>query len=228
VLYALRNPVTLLGLVPGFVIGVWLRSLVQAHVGRWLGDRAPELAGRTRLDPLRHLDPFGSVAAALSGTGWARPIEIGPRLQRSRGRLVLVVAAGVLTNLLLAAAGMAGLTATGVPVSALAGIDVALWLHGGITGAVDQVVPVAFGVANLALAVLSLVPIPPLDGGRLLFAYAPRTHGWQVAEYRLADQNWGVLVVLLLLLIPLAGQPSVLLYLIGLCGNALLTAVSHL
>src|SRR3712207_7472052 len=52
----------------------------------------------------------------------------------------------------------------------------------------------------------SLVPLPPLEGGRLLFARAPRTHGWQQAELYLVEKNLGTVAVLVLLLLPLGGQ----------------------
>ena len=60
------------------------------------------------------------------------------------------------------------------------------------------------------VAALSLVPLPPLDGGRLLFALAPRTPGWQKAEYQLDERNIGVAVLLALLLIPLGGPQALL------------------
>jgi membrane-associated protease RseP (regulator of RpoE activity) len=57
---------------------------------------------------------------------------------------------------------------------------------------------------------LSLVPIPPMDGGRLLFGLAPRTPGWQKAEYQLDERNIGIAVLLALLLIPLGGPQALL------------------
>ncbi len=61
------------------------------------------------------------------------------------------------------------------------------------------------GASQLYLGTLSLVPLPPLDGGRLLFALAPRTQGWQKAQYTLVEQNIGLAALLALLVIPLGG-----------------------
>jgi membrane-associated protease RseP (regulator of RpoE activity) len=67
-----------------------------------------------------------------------------------------------------------------------------------------------FGMMNLYVGLLSLVPLPPLDGGRLLFALAPRSIGWQKAAYQLIDNNVGIAVLLLLLLLPLGGPQALL------------------
>jgi membrane-associated protease RseP (regulator of RpoE activity) len=67
-----------------------------------------------------------------------------------------------------------------------------------------------FGLMNAYVGLLSLVPLPPLDGGRLLFGLAPRTLGWQKAEYQLVEQNIGLAAVLLLLLLPLGGSQALL------------------
>jgi membrane-associated protease RseP (regulator of RpoE activity) len=69
---------------------------------------------------------------------------------------------------------------------------------------------VLFGLANLMTGLLSLVPLPPLPGGRLLFGLAPRTPGWQKAEYQLVERNIGIAVLLALLLIPLGGPQALL------------------
>ena len=66
------------------------------------------------------------------------------------------------------------------------------------------------GASQLYLGVLALVPLPPLEGGRLLFGLAPRTGGWLRAEYQLVERNIGVAVLLALLLIPLGGPVPVL------------------
>jgi Zn-dependent protease len=66
------------------------------------------------------------------------------------------------------------------------------------------------GLMNVFVGALSLVPLPPLPGGRLLFALAPRTAGWQKAEYQLDERNIGIAVLLALLLIPLGGPQALL------------------
>ena len=78
-------------------------------------------------------------------------------------------------------------------------------------------------VTSLAL---SLVPLPPLDGGRLLFALAPRSPGWQKAEYQLDERNIGIAVLLALLLIPLGGPQALLPVLLDTLAGPLLDRVT--
>jgi membrane-associated protease RseP (regulator of RpoE activity) len=66
------------------------------------------------------------------------------------------------------------------------------------------------GLMHVYVGALSLVPLPPLDGGRLLFALAPRSPGWQKAEHQLDERGIGIAVLLALLLIPLGGPQALL------------------
>lgn len=219
-LYALRTPLLFAALLLGLVVGAVAHGLAQALVGVRHGDRAAR--SRRTVDPRRHLDPFGTVAAAIAGVGWARPLE--PDGWRPRpGRVGAVVAAGAGANLVLAAAALAGYVAAGGDGAALGQLGISDVVLGRAVPADPlQTVLLGFGIENLAIGLLSLVPLPPLDGGRLLFALAPRSRGWQQAEYRLVEQNWGLGVLLVLLLIPLAAGVPLLLFLLDTVAHLLL------
>ena len=204
-LYALRDPVSLVLLVLGFLLAVTLHGWVQAVVAARAGDRRAAMAGRTRLDPRRHVDPFGAVAAAIAGVGWAKPPE--PPDRRRRGALVAVLLSGAVANLVV---GFGALVAFRLAGGALPFASAGM-LQAGVRG--DDLLLRALlllGLMNVFVGALSLVPLPPLDGGRLLFALAPRTPGWQKAEYHLDERNIGIAVVLALLLIPLGGPQALL------------------
>jgi Zn-dependent protease len=209
VLYALRDPVSFVVLVLSFLVATTVHGWVQALVAARAGDRRPAAEGRTRLDPRRHVDPFGAVAAAIAGVGWARPVE--PPDRRRRGALVAVLLSGAIANLVLGFAVLVGFRLAGGGVT---GTTVQLLQYGvgqGLGG--GELLPRALlmlGLMNVFVGALSLVPLPPLDGGRLLFALAPRTAGWQKAEYQLDERNIGVAVLLALLLIPLGGPQALL------------------
>jgi Zn-dependent protease len=203
VLYALGDPLSFVVLVMSFVFAVtlhgWVQSLLSARLGR------ATTPARRRPDPRRHVDPFGAIAAAVAGIGWARPVELAGR--PSRRVLVLVLLSGAAANVLV---GVAALVAFRVLGGRLAAVSTVL-LQGGVTGTdLASRVLLLFGLMNVFVAALSLVPLPPLDGGRLLFAFAPRTSGWQRAEYYLVEQNLGVAVLLALLLLPLGGPQALL------------------
>lgn len=204
-LLALGDPVSLVLLLLSFLFAVTLHGWVQAVVAVRSGLRRPAAEGRTRPDPRRHVDPFGAVAAAIAGIGWAKPID--PPDRRRKGALVRVLLSGALANLVV---GLGALVALGA-VSSVAGVfGPSRLLQFGIGGDLGARALLLFGLANLMTGLLSLVPIPPLPGGRLLFALAPRTPGWQKAEYQLDERNIGIAVLLALLLIPLGGPQALL------------------
>ena len=209
-LYALGDPVSLVLLLVSFVFAVTLHGWVQALVARRTGDSTVVAEGRTRPDPRRHLDPYGTLAAAIAGVGWAKPID--PPDKRRRGARVQVLLSGAIANLLV---GTAALVTVAVVYGGGVGAVVELFgptqvLQKGLPVELGQRALLLFGLANFMTGALSLVPLPPLDGGRLMFGLAPRTQGWQKAEYQLDERNIGIAVLLALLLIPLGGPQALL------------------
>jgi Zn-dependent protease len=205
VLYALGDPLSLVLLLLSFLFAVTLHGWVQAVVARRSGDRAVVAERRTGPDPRRHVDPFGAVGAAISGIGWAKPVE--PPDRRKRGAMVGVLLSGALANL---AVGLGVLAVVGVVYGALRPGSTSSLLQYGADLDLGPRALVLFALANLMTGLLSLVPLPPLPGGRLLFGLAPRTPGWQKAEYQLVERNIGIAVLLALLLIPLGGPQALL------------------
>ena len=204
-LYALGDPLSLVLLLLSFLFAVTLHGWVQSLVARRSGDRAVVAERRTAPDPRRHLDPFGAVAAAIAGYGWAKPVE--PPDRRHRGAMVRLLLSGVLANL---AVGLGALAAFGAVYGPVRPGSPSQLLQYGAGVDLAQQALVLFGLANLMTGLLSLVPLPPLPGGRLLFGLAPRSPGWQKAEYQLVERNIGIAVLLALLLIPLGGPQALL------------------
>jgi Zn-dependent protease len=204
VLYALGQPVSFVLLVVSFVVAVTLHGWVQARAAGRAGDRTPAQEGRLAPDPRRQVDPFGAIAGAISGIGWSRQVEPSGRVPR--GRLAAVLLSGAAANAVVGVAALGAFRALGGP--AVGGST--LVLQRGVDGDLLLVALYLFGLSNVFVAALSLVPLPPLPGGTLLFALAPTSPGWQSARYRLVEQNLGVAVLLALLLIPLGGPQALL------------------
>lgn len=204
-LYALGQPVDFVLLVLSFVVAVTLHGWVQALAASRAGERTPAQEGRLQPDPRRQVDPFGAIAGAVSGIGWSRQVEPVARL--SRGRLVAVLLSGTVANALVGVASLVAFRALGGPP---VGGSTLVLQRGVGDGDLLLVVLYLFGLSNVFVAALSLVPLPPLPGGTLLFALAPQSSGWQKARYRLIEQNIGVAVLLALLLIPLGGPQALL------------------
>jgi len=200
VLYALGSPLSFLVLLGSFVVSAvlsgWLSSLAAARSGL-------HEPGRRSPDPRRHLDPFGCVAAAVAGFGWAKPVEVPSN--RRGGRVALAVLTGPLVVLALGLGALAGFGA----VHGGAGAS-SLLLQNGAGLPAAQEAWLLSGLMALYVGALGLVPLPPLPGGTALFALAPRSPGWQKAHFQLVERNIGVAVLLALLLLPLGGSSALL------------------
>jgi hypothetical protein len=198
-LRALGSPPAFLGLVVGFLAAVAAQAYAQAAAARVLGDRAAirRLGGFRRL-----LDPFGAVAGVLAGPGWGVTPEIP---LRSRGRLAVALLAGPAAVAVVGAAGIAGFLALGGSRAELAGVGPTSVL-GDVNLPAGEAFLVALGLQALGMAVLALVPLPPLPGWRLLELASTGSPGWQRARLYLVEKNLGVLALLILLILPL-GAP---------------------
>lgn len=227
-IFALRHPAVLLGLLLGFLVGVILRVEVQRRIARsptpgrrgalrGVGSRVTTLRPRTGW--AAYFDPYGAVAAALAGVGW------GSRPAPGRGRRtdIAQLAGALAVHGALAAVGFAGFDAAGGPLSVLGGVNVSDVLHGSIHApSTGQSVALGFGMVNLACGLLALTPIPPLELGVVLWSRLPRSPGARRFAYHLLEEQWGVAVILVLLLLPLGGGPPALLAIIDSIGSAIL------
>lgn len=154
------------------ILAITLHEAAHAFVAARLGDRTAQLQGRVTLNPLRHVDPVGTLlvpalillASKSLGAGgllfgWARPVPIVPSNLRSPRRdMGLVAAAGPGANLLMALGW---------------GLALKLMAVFGSDGEFFPRMAIAGIFVNLALAVLNLMPVPPLDGGRILTSLLP-------------------------------------------------------
>lgn len=223
-LYALSRPTALVALVAALVVGLTAYGAAQTFVAARLGDRAAASSGRTRLDPRRHLDPLGLVAAVLSGVCWVRPVPIGGRVASSRVRFVVTVLAGPLVTFGLAVGAAATYRAAGGLAFDPLGLPLSAGLRGQVGGLpVAQLGALLAEYVFLGLTLVALVPLPPLDGGRLLFALGPQTAGWRRAQHWLGDGNWGAGILLALILL---GSPGLLLQVLDAIAAPLLRLLS--
>jgi hypothetical protein len=218
VLRAIAHPATFVGMLVGFLAAVAVHALAQAAAARTGGDRSAVRGLRRR--PVSVLDPFGAVAAVLVGPAWGVTRELS---LRRRGRAVAALLAGPAAALLLGAVVVAGYLAAGGPRVLLAFVG-PLNVTSGLPLPADQAFLLAAGVESLAVGVLSLVPLPPLTGWRVLMLFAGRSVGWQRARLYLEERNFGVLALLVLLILPIGVGGPLLLDLLDVAVRALLNA----
>jgi hypothetical protein len=218
-LRALGSPPSFLGLLVGFLAALVVQAYAQAGAARLLGDRmAVRRVGGVR----RVLDPFGAVAGVLAGPGWGVTPEIP---LRSRGRLAVALLAGPAAVAVVGAIALAGYVAAGGSRLQLAGAGLSDVL-GGVSLPAGQKFLVSVGLEALSMAVLALVPLPPLPGWRLLELASTGSLGWQRARHYLVDNNLGVLALLILLILPLGGSRAPLLLILDNVVGSVLTGIN--
>lgn len=177
----------LLFIFPLFVMAVVVHEVSHGWVALRLGDRTAQESGRLTLNPLRHIDPIGTVALPLFLRlvdapfvfGWAKPVPINPlNFRRPRRDMLWVGAAGPAANLALASVA-ALFSHLGQPWLPSLGVALLKYL----------------AVINVVLGVFNLLPIPPLDGSRVLLGLVPPA--W--ARVLVVLERWGIFLVILLL-----------------------------
>jgi len=175
------DPATLLVVGAALVVAATAHEFAHAYVADRLGDPTPRSQGRLTLNPLAHLDLLGSLLILLAGFGWAKPVQINPMNFRDwRRDSILVAAAGPLANVTL-------LFFLGVP------YKLGLLELGGVGP--DRLLLTTIRI-NAMLAVFNLVPVPPLDGSKILMGLLPPAQAVSYARL----QPYGVLVLLLLVM----------------------------
>ena len=164
----------LLIIAPGFIAGLTLHEFSHALAASRLGDPTARSAGRLTLNPLAHLDLFGTIALVFVGFGWAKPVPVNPsHLRFPRRDMALIALAGPVANVLLAAAISLALRFVVFPRIAPELVSTPL------TMVLIQAVWI-----NIILAVFNLIPIPPLDGSRILAGVVPESwnYGYEHVE----------------------------------------------
>lgn len=201
-LFALGQPVAFVGLVLSFLLAVVLRVIAVRLTARTLGltDRREPL----RPSPREDIDPFGAVAAAVGGPGWGKMIDVDevPRF-RGRGRAAAVFAAGPVVTLL-AAQIFFLVYALAFPYS-LDYVSLSDLLRGQYDAPYAAQFVLGLAAGLLAFGLVSLLPIPPLDGFGLLWS-AQRVPGRGMYGYRLwaQEKNLGVVALLVCCFFPLS------------------------
>lgn len=181
------------------LFAITVHEVAHGWVARRLGDRTAEMLGRLTLNPIKHIDPVGTVLVPaillIAGGfifGWAKPVPVDPRNMRHPKRdMAIVAAAGPLSNLAMAViwALIAKLALALTPI--LPWVSVPLIMMGKI------------GIfLNLILMVLNLLPLPPLDGGRVLTGFLPDTLAMKFAQI----EPYGMFILVALMITGYLGK----------------------
>ncbi len=156
-------------LVPA-LLAVMLHEVAHGYIAERFGDPTARLLGRLNLNPFKHIDPLGTLAIFIIGFGWARPVPVNPRNFRHPHRdMIWVALAGPVANILLALA--SALLLRGFGLLDNTGLSAASGYHS-FSRPVEMMLAFSLYI-NTLLGIFNLIPIPPLDGGRILVGILP-------------------------------------------------------
>lgn len=170
-----------------FVFSITIHEISHGYVAYKLGDPTAKNAGRLTMNPLSHLDLMGTLLILIAGFGWAKPVPVNSRYFKNPGRdMAIVSIAGPISNLLLSF------------IALLIYVKVVFPLKNTMPEnfySAAELLLVSMASLNIALAVFNLIPIPPLDGSRILLAIAP--YKWRNFIYSI--ERYGMIVLFILL-----------------------------
>jgi Zn-dependent protease len=152
----LKDPLAFFVIAIPLLYAVIFHELAHGWVAYRMGDPTAKALGRLTINPLKHLDPMGTLMLFLFGFGWAKPVPVNPNyLQDRRKGMILVSSAGIITNMLLA----------------FCALFLYQLLSPSPSGLAAQLL-YYFARINILLAAFNLIPLPPLDGSKILMGFA--------------------------------------------------------
>lgn len=175
----IKDPLAFILIAIPLLYSVIFHELAHGWVAYLMGDSTAKSLGRLSLNPLKHLDPIGTIMLFVFGFGWAKPVPVNFNRLRDRHKgMVLVSAAGIITNMLLAFCALLlnrllSLSPTSMP---------ALLLY-------------YLAQINIILAAFNLIPLPPLDGSKILMGFASPS----VQEFSFRIERYGFFIIIALL-----------------------------
>lgn len=188
--------VVAIAIVVAFVVGIAFHEFCHVLIAFMLGDTTGRDLGRLTLNPLRHLDPFGSMMLLFVGFGWGKPAPVNPYRLKTGPRTgwALVALAGPVSNFVVAALLAALLRVGPLEQALLFGHPAALWSWSDFAANVI----IYTMVVNILLGVFNLLPIPPLDGYRVILRLLPTDLA--VSYQRI--ERFGPLILMVLFALP--------------------------
>ena len=170
-------------LIPALVC-ITLHELSHGYTAYLLGDDTAKSRGRLTLNPIKHLDVMGLLMMLVFHVGWAKPVPVNPgNFKHPRRDIALVSLAGPVSNFLLALVALFLYYPLRLAESSIV-MTIALMLY-------------MVAVMSIGLGVFNLIPVPPLDGSKILLSFLPRKYEWKFAQYQQFIQ-FGLLILLVL------------------------------
>lgn len=188
--------------IPAILIALTLHELSHGYVAYKLGDTTAKSQGRLSLNPIKHLDPVGALFLLIVGFGWAKPVPVNPYAFKNQEKGMAIVAiAGPASNFVMALLG-------GIALLFVNNAYMSMAINGGISVTILNYLfffLIYFIQINIVLMVFNLIPLPPLDGSRVLAAFLGRE-----MRYRYYQIEQFGMIIMLAMCLPIFGGSSVI------------------
>lgn len=173
------NPLAFIIIAIPLMYAIIFHELAHGWVAYRMGDPTAKQMGRLSLNPLKHLDPVGTLMLFIFGFGWAKPVPVNfSRIRDLRKGMILVSSAGIIANMILAFIALFLYNFLSLPMSSITGKLL-----------------FTFARINIVLAAFNLIPLPPLDGSKILLGFAPKN----VQDFLLSIERFGFFIIIGLL-----------------------------
>ncbi len=177
--FSREDLIMLLLRIPIVLISLSFHEMAHGFAADKLGDNTARWNGRVTMNPLKHLDPIGSLAMVFFGIGWAKPVPINPRnFKNPKKGMAITAAAGPISNLILAFVG-----ALCYNVTRAIAVRTVSNETGVLIAEVILLFFFMFEYMNLYLAVFNMIPIPPFDGSRIFYFVLPDKAYFGIMKY---------------------------------------------
>lgn len=189
----LNQPLAFVISAIALITAITVHEFAHAWTATRLGDPTPRMQGRLTLNPIAHLDPLGTLMLLLAGFGWGKPVQFDPyNLENPRRDAAVISLAGPFSNLVSAA---------------FFSIILRLFLFTFSPFAIFANILYPFITLNIVLAVFNLLPIHPLDGGKVLVGLLPRKDAIKVDQFL---NTYGMFILIILIFPVFGGKSPVL------------------
>lgn len=190
--YILSKLIELLNTIPAVVIAISLHEAAHGLMSYKLGDPTPKKDGRLSLNPLKHFDPIGTLCLIFFHFGWAKPVMVNPYYYKNKKQgMVLVALAGPFMNFLIAFISIFSMTLI-AKLTLLNGIWIYLFFF-----------LMYLATINIGLGIFNLIPVPPLDGSKVLGVVLPNDKYFKYMQY----EQYGMIILVILLFAGILDRP---------------------
>jgi len=184
------------------ILAITVHEFSHGFAAEKLGDPTPRLQGRLSLNPMAHLDPLGTIMLFLFGFGWGKPVLFDPfNLKNPRKDAAIISFAGPLSNIIMAV---------------IASLIVRLLTGAGSSYNIVADALSLFVYFNLILAFFNLIPIHPLDGGKIFIGLLPKNEADEANAFL---KRYGLIILILLIMPIFGGRSPIFSFLSPLVGN---------